>query len=470
LRQVKTQYGIVAEAAAMTGGAATGEEVRRTRWGGVADGHFAPSGAFRVAQQRDVWWLVDPDGGRFLSKGVNHVRYDADTIRGTTRMPYAEACQRRYGDAGAWRRAAADRLQGWGFNTVGAWSDDRLSHAGAAPLARTVIADLGASFHRHRPQQPFPDVFDAGFAGHARDQAEQVCALHRGDPALLGYFLDNELIWSPDWRGGDDVLTLFLRLPPHSAGRRAAQALLQQHYRDIDAFNAVWRLSAGSWEQLAGRPVVPAPYARLQPGGLDDELERRCDDQDPHRAAFSADCDAFLALVAERYFETGAAALRAADPGHLVLGARFGYQPKAPVIAACARHCDVISFNCYEFDPSGIIAAFAAFGRPCLITEFAFRGDDAGLPNSRGGGPRVAAQQDRARCFADYVRAALRQPALVGCHWFEHADEPREGRFDGEDSNYGLVDLADRPYAPLVAAAAAVHASAEALHAGAVSG
>ena len=87
-----------------------------------------------------------------------------------------------------------------------------------------------------------------------------------------------------------------------------------------------------------------------------------------------------------------------------------------------------------------MIDAYAASGKPCLISEFSFRGDDAGLPNSHGAGPRVESQVERAQCFERYVTAALRKPAVVGYHWFEHADQPAEGRFDGENSNFGTGD------------------------------
>jgi hypothetical protein len=37
----------------------------------------------------------------------------------------------------------------------------------------------------------------------------------------------------------------------------------------------------------------------------------------------------------------------------------------------------------------------------------------------------------------------------VGAHWFEYADEPATGRFDGEDDNWGLVDVHDDLYPAL---------------------
>jgi hypothetical protein len=41
-------------------------------------------------------------------------------------------------------------------------------------------------------------------------------------------------------------------------------------------------------------------------------------------------------------------------------------------------------------------------------------------------------------------------PAAVGYQWFEWCDEPRQGRFDGENSNYGLVNIEDQPYSQFV--------------------
>jgi hypothetical protein len=54
-------------------------------------------------------------------------------------------------------------------------------------------------------------------------------------------------------------------------------------------------------------------------------------------------------------------------------------------------------------------------------------------------------------------------------HWFEWVDEPKEGRFDGEDSNYGLVDIQDRPYQEFVEAVRKANAAAREAHQKAVS-
>lgn len=400
----------------------------RTKWGGLADGGFQPSGFFRVERKNNVWWLVDPDGGRFLSKGVNTVRFDQDEIQNSKRIPYQENCQKKYGTIEKWRAAVAARLKGWGFNTIGSWSDVGVAISGTT-LAATPNLDLAMSYawqwndrHQGEPRQEFPDVFDPQFDAHIRGRARELCAAHTQARHILGWFIDNELRWGADWRGTDGLLALFLN---HAAGTPG-------------------RVAAEDW--VRGR------------GG------------DPTKAPSPADNEAFSALVADRYFALTVAAIKAADPNHLVLGCRFALPPPASAIAAAGRHVDVITFNCYDINPSKTLALYAATGRPCLIGEFSFRGDDAGLPNTRGAGPQVPTQTERAAAFRHYVTTALSDPALVGFHWFEHADQPAEGRFDGENSNYGTVTIADVVYDEITRTMTAVNDEVDALHAGTAAG
>ena len=452
-------------------------QVPKTRWGGIADGCFQPRGYFRIVERDGVFWLIDPDGGRFLSKGVNSVQFEQDRIRNTTRIPYAEACQRKYGSKHAWRAAAAARLASWGFNTLGSWSDDAVANAGPAPLALTINLDLGMSFAWAKndatggsPDQDFPDVFNPDFDRHVCDRARDLCAKRSDDQSLLGWFIDNELRWGPDWRGPDEVLMLFLALRPATPGRTAALAWLRQRYPDFTAFNSTWRTPAQSWDTLNALSRINSPYPRSPIYQRNAREEHAANRVNQARAAFIADCDAFAALVAERYFKLTCAAIRAADPHHLVLGCRFAYVPSPGVTKAAARHTDVISLNCYDSDAGPVINSYVATGKPCLISEFSFRGANSGLPNTNGAGPLVATQAERAAAFRHYVTAALQRPTLVGYHWFEHADQPAEGRFDGENSNFGTVKIDDLVYEDLVHAMTLSNGEAEALHAAVVLG
>lgn len=447
----------------------------RTQWGGIADGKFRPGGYFQVAEHDGIFWLIDPDGGRFLSKGINTVRFDQDRIQNSDQIPYAEACERKYGNRDAWRASAARRLSRWGFNTLGAWSDEAVASAGPVPLAVTPNLDLGMSYGEQnneprgdRTKQDFPDVFDPTFDSFIRGRTRDLCGRRSEDQSIIGWFIDNELRWGPDWRGSDELLTLFLNLGIRSAGRAAVRSWLRKRYSDFGKFNSIWRTSAQSWDTFDQIRRVAPPYLRKPYYDRNAADEGAANRAELKRAAFAADCDDFSALVAQRYFALTCAAVKAADPNHLVLGCRFAYVPSSAVVNAAGRYNDVVSFNCYDFDARPLIETYATSGKPCLISEFSFRGADSGLPNTNGAGPVVVTQVERAACFRRYVAEALSERVLVGYHWFEHADQPAAGRFDGENSNFGTVTIDDRVYEDLTQTMTSLNAEAEDRHTGAV--
>ena len=90
-------------------------QVPKTRWGGIADGISGQADIFRVDQSGGVFWLIDPDGGRLLSKGVNTVRFDQDQIRNSDRIPYAEACRKKYGSHRRLARSGRRPARGLGL-------------------------------------------------------------------------------------------------------------------------------------------------------------------------------------------------------------------------------------------------------------------------------------------------------------------------------------------------------------------
>jgi agarase len=433
----------------------------------------AGTGFYQVKPIDGRWFFIDPQGKPFISTGVTTVEFAQDIIRGTKISPYGETCQAKYGSVDAWRKAVAARLLGWNINTLGAWSDGEISkvEVNGRHLAYAPELGLGAGFVKEKTnggqawlQGIFPDVFDPDFPAWCQARAQKSCAPRRDDPNLLGWFTDNEMRWGPDWRGGDELLVVFLNLPLHAPGRDAALHLLRQRYPDIATFNANWGTAFTTWDEATQAAKFTTPPGANRKALVAQNAEVSRANGGGPAAAFIGDCDAFLALLADRYFQVTRDAIKAADPNHLVIGCRFAYVPAPPIVAAAAKYMDVISANCYGLDPTGPLKIYARQDKPIVIGEFAFRGKDSGMPNTQGAGPLVDTQQQRADDFAAYARAALAQPNLVGYHWFEHADEPKEGRFDGENSNYGVVDINDRPYDLLVQKMTEINGQALALH------
>ncbi len=396
---------------------------------------FAQEGYFRAENRDGVWWIIDPRGAPTLTEGVDNISYESDQIRGTGACPYCETLEKIYPDRNAWGLEALARIRQWGFNTIGAWSDPILwTHGVSYTVILDIAAAAGANWQQRRPA----DYFDARFEKAAADIAGKVCQPRRFDHMLLGYFSDNELRWGPDWGGKETMLDLYLRLPAGATGRRKAGDFLRERYaNDIGKLNQDWGVSAASFDDLP------------EPGST---------------AAYKSDAAQFLEIVSNRYFEVCEQAIHAADPNHLYLGARFAGMPPETALRG-AHHADVVSINVYDFDPRPAVqAVFKATGRPVMIGEFAFRAQNSGLPNTQGAGPRVPDQAARAKAYADYVSQLESLPEAVGYHWFEWVDEPKEGRFDGENSDYGLVNIQDKPYQEFIETVKKVNAGAAEIH------
>jgi hypothetical protein len=145
---------------------------------------------------------------------------------------------------------------------------------------------------------------------------------------------------------------------------------------------------------------------------------------------------------------------------------RSGGRPTAAEIRA-ARAFDVMSVNIYDEEvPAARVKEIAELtGKPVLIGEFHFGTPGRGLAASL---VQVRDQRERGRAYRYYVENAFAMPEMVGTHYFQWADQPSTGRFDGENYNIGLVDVTDRPYPDLVEALVATHRRVRALHSGEV--
>ncbi|MBV8157936.1 MAG: beta-galactosidase [Dyella sp.] len=449
------------------------------RFGGRTDmPAFKASGWFRAEQRDGRWHLVTPEGHAFFSLGVNVVDDDGgrtyiegrefmfkDLPRnsdrwapffGTQGKPSADQSASAgiaynhgrwfdYYSANlfladghhwreAWRSRTVDRLEHWGFNTLGNWSDDALTQTHHLAYTRSVnIAGVfGNVSSGYDYWGRMPDPFDPRFAQAADAAAAQATKEVRDDPWLLGYFADNELAWAgqgPQGRWGLAQGTL--RGEARSPAKQAFIEVLKKKYGTPAKLAAAWGITLDSWDALQATNYA-AP--------------------DPNEAhpAIADDYSAWLRQYADQYFRTVAQAIHKHDPHHLFLGGSFAvHTPEA--VASCAQYCDVVSFNGYADVPEHAFdaTAFAKLGKPALITEFHFGSDDRG-PFAKGVVP-VWNEQQRGEAYARYVAAAVANPSIVGVHWFQYVDQPITGRLlDGENAHIGLVAITDKPFKSFV--------------------
>src|SRR5947199_8278935 len=387
----------------------------------------APGSRWRLETRQRVAWLVTPCGDPFFSIGINALNGGAPAREVGGRVAYHWASF--YPSRDAWLATTRARAATWGFNTAGASS--------LAPdvLSLPVIPDLElgrtARFH-------WVDPFDPATEERMRAAARRLVAPYKGSPFRIGYFSDNEVGW---WNGA--LFAFYLERAATNHTKQRLVALLREVYGD-------------DWDRFA-RDFVPPPgvasfadlLAReggtphLRPGGDGIQVVRR-----------------WTGMVAERYYRLVHDALRGADPEALVFGDRLPIYYDPAAVRAMAPWVDAIATNYNVDSPDGWVARYyfdglrqLTGGKPVLVSEWFFAARENRTGNRNNGHlMTVGTQAERARGAAAATRNFAARPEIVGAQWLQYYDHPKGGRSDGEDYNFGLVDLDDRPYEQLTEA------------------
>jgi len=414
-------------------------------FGGWKEMRLEPSGYFRVEVVDGKYWFVDPEGYVFLSKGINAINYLGDHSPKLGYAPYYVNVLRKYGDINLWINTTVSRMVEWGFNTVGAWSSPEMYEY----FPHTVLLDIGAKYGFNWEKGTMPDIFKDDFEDYVRKAVYFNVEPLKDNPMVIGFFTDNELRWGPDWRSGNHLLDDFINLPPDAPGKKVAVEVLKDVFNgDISKLNRELKTNYTSFDELLS-------YT----GKL------------PSTAPFNEARKEFVRRYAERYFSVVTKAIREVDKNHLILGVRFAVSPfiRPPdeVFEVAGKYVDVISLNLYNFQvaPKDYLDHIHEItGKPIMITEFSFRAMDSGLPNTKGAGITVETQKERAEYTKRFIESFIKLPYAVGYHWFKWSDQPKEGRWDGENSNYGLVNIEDDPYEEMVQMFTSLNKDLERIH------
>ncbi|VVN24366.1 hypothetical protein PS662_04536 [Pseudomonas fluorescens] len=335
-------------------------------------------------------------------------------------------------DQQRWASHTLDRLQAWGFNTVGNWSAPALANADRVPytLPLSIVGDYASISTGTDWWGGMPDPFDPRFA-MATERAVAIAARdHRDDPWLIGYFADNELAWAGP---GDDPKARYalaygtLKMTTDVPAKRAFLKQLRDKYRNQAGLSKAWGIDLPAWELMEDPGFVPPLPSAEHP-----EIE--------------ADFKYFQKVFADTYFKTISDSLKWHAPNQLLLGGRFAIStPEA--VESCAQYCDVLSFNMYTLQPQDgyDFARLRSLDKPVLISEFNFGSADRGP--FWGGVTQLAKEEDRGPAYANFLKQALSEPSIVGVHWFQYLDQPVTGRLlDGENGHFGLVGITDLPF------------------------
>jgi hypothetical protein len=386
---------------------------------------------FSIEQKGQTSWLARPDGQKFFSQGVCVVNQGESPERFNSTNP-AYAAFQHYENSTRWAEATLNRLQSWRFTTIGGWSDfSTLRQCREAEVAFIPVLAVGMSCG-----VPWVDMWDTNVIARMHRIAREKILPLRDDPRLLGYYSDNEMGW---WNSA--LFKLTLEQPAASGQRQRLMRLLREtyHNRWAELLGDFEPNGAGSFQELEQHGML-----YLRPGSNGIRVYRR-----------------FLGMMAQRYYSLVREIIRTYDSRGLILGDRYQSFYYSEVARASASSVDVVSMNLNAAWNDGSFPRFyldtlhALTGRPVIVSEFYMSAEQNGTGNRNltSTFPVVTTQKERTAGFRNTLEALARLPYVVGADWFEYYDEPAHGRDDGEDYNFGLVDIHDKPYELLTAAA-----------------
>ncbi len=330
------------------------------------------AGFFRVGRTAaGAWWLLNPAGEPLFLRAVNGVH----GAEGSRHDPVA-------------------RLRAWGFNALGPGAAAPLRDEGLPFVADVGFGAAGPVIHFAGAR--LPDVFDPAWPQAAVARAGAVCLPLAGRSDLIGWLADDQPGWAqPGPAGRPALLQVCLSLEPAFAAYHAAwEFVLAPHGGRLEGLARAW-----------SRPLANKEVVR--------ELTRT--EQGLATRGYLRDDARWTREYARRYFTLTAAAIRAHDPNHLILGGRFGGRVGAAVLAECVYP----AVDAAWIDLDDLPAAPAG---PVVAGEFTWvDGHPAAAPGSRRLAGLTTVERMLRRGRASLQKLA-RHPAVIGYAWSRWRD------------------------------------------------
>jgi hypothetical protein len=245
--------------------------------------------------------LLTPDGEPFVAVGVNHIGAVAND-RATLQKMYG-------GDWGRFNETLAAQFERWNMNCVGYGAPAELQ----AKYPYFAIVNLvPIEKHRSDPDRSarngyhFPDIFEPTWEATIRELIQQTSARHRNSRMLIGYMWTDTPTWDPfKTRGlrGTDWVSEIRRLTMPAAGRMRYNSFIRERYAQrLATFNMIYGVKLDSFDDLES-----VDLSQIAVG----------------RHIVQEDDEAFLRIIAKRFYAVAGAAQREYDPHHLVFGDRY---------------------------------------------------------------------------------------------------------------------------------------------------
>jgi len=325
-----------------------------------------------------------------------------------------------------WTKMINSRMGSWGFNTFGIDCNTALYNA-SVPFT----ADLSTGGYGTRLKVPYtkwgslPDPYGTGFLSWCQSNFKSGLAPYLASQNFMGTFVDNEMSWGnmDDNPHRYNVALGAFTAPSTQPAKIAFINQLTAKYGTIQALDTSW--GGTGWTSFTSLLQNTTWTPKYYTPGLVNDLQT------------------FVTSFATKYYTTVRSALGTAGLKSFYLGSRFADYTDE-VVNAASNSVDILSFNVYRYAYDVPFSYYNTLKKPVMISEFGFTmramgtfGGPASMPGSPG----------RAFRISEFLNLAIKQPNVIGAHYYCYADQPITGRYsDYENGGFGMVDVTDLPY------------------------
>lgn len=390
----------------------------------------------RVESKEGVWWLIEPEGRKFISIGLNHVdpllmtgpynvertlnKYGQDFINSDGTLNFNSQGIKR------WYDQVKKDFDDWNFNTFGYHNTLPSKTYSKDYYYIQPITLENVSYH----YVDFPDVFSNRFQKDVENEVRQVCSLHKNEKNLIGYaFMD-----LPAFEAGNIELAttsansrasrIFLKLlkqkqgffkespdlihpivnayrslPLGSAGKKEWIRILQTHYGDPETAANVYNLKLTSWKQL--EETTEWPVSNQIKNTIRDSTE-------------------MLTSIYNQYYFLHYTLIKKYDPNHMILGDKLNGNKGIIdefVFPILKKYVDIIfieSFSHFEKQVDLLKEIYEKTRKPILIGDASFSVLQSNQIYCRG--IHCESQEQVGKNYYSFMKSLMSLPFMIGWH------------------------------------------------------
>lgn len=405
----------------------------------------------------DVWWLVDANGERFVSTGMNHMqanirfadynkeywadKFGEDILQNGRFNPNATSALKN------WMAQTAKDHHDFGFNTIPFHRqlnipDEYFEELEIFFFGKIKTGIIHANRVKYLAQDgKFPDVFSDAFRNQADAIAKNYCTKHKNNKFLLGYTYEdlpayeykmykqahlrnkNSFVYHP-W------VADIINKEGMTKGKRVWLNILKDHYSSPEEVAANYNIELKKWEDIASVSMWPEPN---------------------NKEKWLADQEEMNKQILDNWHRINRETILKYDPNHLIFGDKiFCHGTGHPdwVFEIVGKYVDVLLIQDYEMLKPSHIEELKRYhhlsGKPVLNGDASYGFTVKEQKASKG--LQVESHAAVGEEYVTYLKGIMNLPFMVGWHNCGYLEQWTGGRVDGTGKEQtGLFDPFGNP-------------------------